>query len=501
MKSSNKYKILTIVIVFIFSCLGVSAQLDEIKQPKHKVTLKEAHVGNQSIDEKLQDSYLGASKKEKEFFLTARSVFAACSTADFTNEEILAAAKKNNIKLLGGPMLGKLTSQSVEFWLRPAQELPLSIVVSKKEDGTPNEVRLEKTSPGVVQKIEVENLFPNTEYQYTIVIENNEVANGSFTTAPSEDAKTVFKLAFGSCFHKIGIHNPNLVNQIMARKPQAMLLLGDIAVDDRENNFAMHRSDYLLRDLSTPWQQLVAQIPVYTAWDDHDYLNNDLSGIPEGFSTNDRDALRNIWKENWNNPENVEDGIYFSTRLGPVEIIMLDTRSCRTIEKRGEYASFLGEQQQDWLKNTLKNSTAPFKVISSGTMWSDDVSNGKDSWGTWDTAGREELFSFIEKNHISGVVFLSGDRHGARAFRIPRENNNRFYEFQVASLGGVPGPDAMAPNPQNQLFGYHGEGFVAFGELSFDTTEELPILQFSLTGENGAVLEQIKLTYDKLTPQ
>src|SRR5690606_27908955 len=118
---------------------------------------------------------------------------------------------------------------------------------------------------------------------------------------------------------------------------------------------------------------------------DHDYLNNDLSGIPEGFHKADQEALRSVWQANWNNPEHEAEGIFFNTRIGSVELIMLDTRSCREVKIRGQYGSYLGTKQQNWLKETLKNSTAPFKIISSGTMWSDYVTNGKDSWGTWDT--------------------------------------------------------------------------------------------------------------------
>lgn len=139
----------------------------------------------------------------------------------------------------------------------------------------------------------------------------------------------------------------------------------------------MHRSDYLLRDVSKPWQRLAANVPIYSSWDDHDYLNNDLSGIPGRFTKADQEALQAVWHQNWNNPENQAEGIYFNTRIGPVELIMLDTRSCRLVEKRGQYGSYLGMEQQSWLKEILKNSTAPFKIISSGTMWCDDISDGK----------------------------------------------------------------------------------------------------------------------------
>ncbi|MFW5709859.1 MAG: alkaline phosphatase D family protein, partial [Bacteroidota bacterium] len=162
---------------------------------------------------------------------------------------------------------------------------------------------------------------------------------------------------------------------------------------------------------------------------------------------------------------------------------------------------FLGFEQQDWLKETLKNSTAPFKVISSGTMWSDYVSNGKDSWGTWDKLGREEIFNLIEKENIPGVLLISGDRHGARGFTIPRPSGFSFYEFEAASLGGVRGPPAMAEDTTNQLFGYFGTDVIAFGEFTFDTTGDKPVATFRLIDQFGKILEEHVLTYGQLTPR
>ena len=297
-------------------------------------------------------------------------------------------------------------------------------------------------------------------------------------------------MAFGSCFLKIGLHNPNLISEIVNRKPHAMMLLGDMAVDDRENHINLHRSDYLLRDVSKPWRQLSANVPLYASWDDHDYFNNDLGGIPKGFTEADREAVRAVWHQNWINPENEYPGIWFNTRIGPVEVIMPDTRSFRENEQRGEYGSYLGLEQLNWLKETLKESDAPFKIISSGTMWSDYITPGKDSWGTWDTEGREELFNFIEAENISGVLLVSGDRHGARGFTIPRPSGFQFYEFQVASLGGVPGPVAMAEDASNQIFGYLGKDIIAFGEFTFDTREDKSVVTFRLIDEFGQILEE-----------
>ena len=493
-----KRKLFFYSFIFCF-VLAVSnscySQSQDTISPRYKVTLPKAHVGSEDIDMKLLESYQQRPENIKQFYLDARKVFSENRDADFTHPRIIESARENNILLMGGPMTGNLKENGVTIWLRPAFEGPVVIKVS-----TANGKKLKKytkkiAEPGVEQRIIIDGLSSSTEYHYEVIHEKQKIASGRFKTTPAPGEEGIFRLAFGSCFHKIGIHNPNLVNQILKSEPGAMMLLGDIAVDDRENNMNMHRSDYLLRDMSEPWQKLAANLPLYASWDDHDYLNNDLSGIPEGFTAEDREALRSVWSENWNNPENNAEGIYFSTRLGPVEIIMLDTRSCRNVEKRGEYGSYLGFEQQNWLRETLKNSTAPFKVISSGTMWSDYISNGKDSWGTWDTVAREEIFSLIEKENIPGVLLISGDRHGARGFSIPRPSGISLYEFEAASLGGVRGPEAMAKDTTHQLFGYFGTDVIAFGEFTFDTTEDRPVVTFRLIDQFGNILEKKVLNF------
>lgn len=80
----------------------------------------------------------------------------------------------------------------------------------------------------------------------------------------------------------------------------------------------------------------------------------------------------------------------------PGEVIMLDTRSGRDNARRNECE----------------------------TMWSDSVTTAKDSWGTRDTPAREEIFNGIETEQIGGVLLVSGDRHGARGFTIPRRRGS-----------------------------------------------------------------------------
>lgn len=498
----TKSSVVTLSFIFLIlnfsnNCFG--ADNDTIP-PIHKVTLPEAHIGDLEIDTKLLDSYGLLPDSIRNFYLNSRAVFSGNSEADFTNTEIIEAARMYNIPLMGGPKLGDLKQDGVTIWLRPSNSDPFVIKVTKSDGSDEKTYVGNQMSPGVEQKIIVEGLSSATKYKYDVYYKGQIIAKGGFTTAPASNEKSKFSLAFGSCTHKIGLHNPNLIHQILKRKTGAMLLLGDIAVDDRDNQINMHRSDYLLRDVSEPWRQLSANIPIYAAWDDHDYLNNDLGGIPEGFTEIDRAALRAVWHQNWNNPKTKKPGTYFNTRIGPVELIVLDTRSFRDNNQRGEYGSYLGKEQLEWLKETIKKSEATFKVISSGTMWSDYITPGKDSWGTWDTVARSEFYEVIERDHIPGILLISGDRHGARGFTIPRPSGFSFYEFQVASLGGVPGPDAMAADTTNQLFGYHGTEAVAFGELTFITDKSEPVVVFRLIDQYGDILEEYTIPYAELIP-
>ena len=220
------------------------------------VTLKEAHIGNLEVDTKLLDSYGKLPENLRQFYLEARTVFSGNPNADFTNADIIKAAQKYDLPLMGGPMLGNLSENGVILWVRPAKKDSLLVKVTKYDGGVEKFYYGKSVEPGVEQRIVLNGLDSDTEYKYAVYANKSRISEGGFKTAPAHDTKGLFRLAFGSCFHKIGLHNPNLINQILARKPGAMMLLGDIAADDRENQINMHRSDYLLRDVSKPWRAL-----------------------------------------------------------------------------------------------------------------------------------------------------------------------------------------------------------------------------------------------------
>jgi len=282
---------------------------------------------------------------------------------------------------------------------------------------------------------------------------------------------------------------------VQKRDNISMMLLGDLAVDGR-TTIPLRNIDYLLRDVSPFWQKFAANVPVYTSWDDHDYYGNDTHGAY--FKKPERvipvDDMRKNWKKMWNNPQSKvkRNGIYFQHVIGDAHVIMLDTRSCRVNERRGKLHSFLGKEQTEWLKKTLKESKSPFILLSGGTMWTDFISNGKDSWGTWDKEGREELLTLFDTIEDKKILLFSGDRHGTHAFKIKRPNGNEYVEFGVGTLGGVRG-GGIAEDKSTQLFAYPGEGTWAFGELQFSYPNGKPAVSFNLINAKGETMTKVDL--------
>ncbi len=399
---------------------------------------------------------------------------------------------------LGGPMLGCISETGASIWVRTLKPSEVSVVVNGKTFG-PVKSSVDSDLTAIVK---IDGLAPNSENDYQVLIDGKPIKTASKTVIRTTNEKpAITRIAFGSCWHRWGLGHP-MMDTVRKRKPIALLMIGDNAVQGRRGNLGGARFDILMRDQFPEWQRFCSEIPVFATWDDHDYGGNDLAGVRINhklpFSAADRKNVRHLFTQSWVNPSyGLENqGVFLKTRIGPADVIMLDNRFFR--EPKMGHNAFLGKMQMDWLKKQLLESKAPFKIISCGTMWSDYLWNGKDSWGKFDKEGREEIFQFIEDHKISGVLLIFGDRHGARGFTIPRKSGYKFYEFNCASYGGRECVPAIGAGNKNQLYGMTGE--YAYNEFEFDTTKADPTVTLRVTRDTGARIYETTLTKSQLTP-
>ncbi len=436
----------SILLLMVITLLSPTAMAKETKAFSKDLNL--AHKGTAEID----TAFLNRAPQPatvQEFFSVARKVFRDNPKARFADRpEVRQSAEKLGITHLGGPMLGALSDDGARVWLRTLKPAQVTVLVQTSDGERSFGPTASTPDSDLTAVVTVSGLKSGMSYAYRVLIDGKPIpmpADARITPASNSTDPTRTKIAFGADFHKSGLWNRPLLERIRKRGNAAMLLIGDSAVDDRDADVGLPRSDYLLRDLSPAWRELVASVPVYATWDVHDYFYNDKSGVPPGATEANRAACGRYVS----NPGTIHPavlrirgrGIFFRTRIGPCDLIMLDTRFFRTSE--GKSDAFLGKGQMNWLVDQLAACTGPFIILSSGTMWSDDISNGKDSWGKWDPEGRERLLDLIEQRRIGRVILLAGDQHRARVLRIPRPSGFVFHEFELGSLGAHPGPAAM----------------------------------------------------------
>ena len=453
---------------------------------------------------KLLDYWGPPPEAARRFYEAAFKILAAKPDATYaelaSNGEVRKLCAESGITHLGGPMLGAVTPESASVWLRTLRPAKVEVLV-RVNGGVKRYGPVESTlASDLTAVVPVTGLKPGTSTPYRLLIDGERIAvpEGAAIVTPPEHSKLrTARIAFGSCPHVWGLGNSKQAEVIRKRGPVALLVYGDVSAQDNGNHRGLARVGYLVRESWPAWRNLVASVPVFVTWDDHDYFRDDGWGIPPGYTADDQARTWEVFRHAWNNPSygfnDERRGVFLRTRLGPCDVIMLDNRYFR---KKG---SFLGEEQMTWLEAQLLDCKGPFITLSCGTMWSDYVSGGKDSWGTYDREGRERIFSLIERHRIPGVLLLSGDRHGARVFRIPRSSGFAFYEFGPASLGGRIGAPAARPEWRDfQLFGMTGK--YAFGEFTFDISLADPEVTFRLVGEDNSILHELTLKRSQLTP-
>lgn len=372
----------------------------------------------------------------------------------------LNAQNKNGI--VSGPWAGNIELRNATIWVEVTPDVK-SVAVQF------NAVAPEKNATGLqsgsVQykgelgkdfnpvKIELNGLKVNTAYQYSILINNKPVTvpfATKFTTKelwqwrkPAPD----FSFLTGSCayFNETEFDRPgkpyggdSSIFETMSKMPAAFnVWLGD--------NWYTREVDYNTRwglnyrashDRATPvLQKFMASMPQYSIWDDHDYGPNDA-----GKSYILKNESRQIFMNYSLNPSYGEEGkgIYSVVSYSDVDLFLTDDRYFRSEDKIPDSIdgkpnadkSYFGRMQMEWLKNALSFSTATFKVIATGSQVLNPYSSAECMKAY--SAEYYELMNFLAAQKITGVLFITGDRHHSEVIKQERPGLYPLYDITTS---------------------------------------------------------------------
>jgi len=185
----------------------------------------------------------------------------------------------------------------------------------------------------------------------------------------------------------------------------------------------MHKKNIQAR-INPKIRRFLESCPNYAIWDDHDYGPNDSDGTYVGKAN----SLA-IFKQYWMNPYyglDTAEGVYTHFSHADADFFMLDVRSFADAD-----STMLGKAQTDWLKEKLKNSTANFKFIISGSQIV--TSNAGEDMGDFGNS-RAAFYDFLAQEKINGVVIVSGDRHYGELLKLERDDGYPLYEITSSPL-------------------------------------------------------------------
>jgi len=403
--------------------------------------------------------------------------------------------------LVHGPMVGSVTDSSARFWVRTAGEADVRIVcvAARGQAGAPSEAKVgtgrTRKADDYTAVVEVTGLAPFTTYHYDVSVDGRAMTSEpfAFRTFPKAGSPAKFNVVFGGGAGYTPQHE-HMWNTVGTVHPLALLMLGDNVYIDTPKVPATQQYCYYRRQSRLEWRNLVAATGVFAIYDDHDFFDNDC--IP-GPDIDKPPYKRDVWRlftQNWANPSYgggpEQPGCWYTFSIGNVDIFMMDCRFYRTLDSKPP--TMLGPVEKRWLKAALAKSKGTFRVLASSVPWAYGAKPGsKDPWQGYKEE-REELFSFLAKEKIGGVVLISADRHRSDLWKIERPDGYALYEFSSSRLTNI----HTHPVMKESLYGYNKT--CSFGLLEFDTTAADPTVTYKIVSIDGEVMHTFTLKRSQL---
>lgn len=358
-----------------------------------------------------------------------------------------------------GPMVGYAEMREATLWVQTTGSALVQFAYWP--EGQPDQ---RATTPSTLTQQEnaytatlvAGGLMPGTTYAYELLLDGKPVPlsyTTTFSTPPDYKDRTPppdFTVALGGGNYvndrpfdppnRIPGESYHILLAIMAKNPAFMIWLG--------NNIYLREADWGSRSgmleryrhnrAQPELQPLMASVPGMATWSSHDFG-------PPGADRNflGRKQAQEAFRLYWPNPDYglTEDlGLACSARWGDAEFFILDDRSFRDLTALSdERKQILGQAQVNWLLQSLRKSTATFKVIVMGSPFLNPVENPEHFSAA--KAERDKLLQQITWSETGGLFFVSGGKDFGELTKMVRASASDVYELTVGPLTGRPATD------------------------------------------------------------
>lgn len=368
--------------------------------------------------------------------------FLLLAFALLASQSILFAG--GNKKLISGPMQCHTTTTSTTMWILVKDAGIASVTLIDTLSGERYTTIL-KTEGEAVYKDYFPLLFQfndlpiNHVYRAEITVDNEHYDIDQIYHTSKTDMTDTYRFMFTSCALSVpfglrwlhpGIED-NIYKHAIAKDADFSLWVGDYLYfrprDARQEKGMTKR--WIWKRKRKKIATYMEHWPQYSIWDDHEFGPND--GI--GNFAHKKHALA-LFEKFWGNPGYGVDetpGCYFKFDYLDSEFFMLDDRFYRTLPE-DSVPTMLGPQQLAWFKQSLKESKAVFKFVGIGSQTLNQVTEHECYWQYKDELA--DIINFIKQENISGVIFLTGDRHHSELLKLDVENSYPLYEFTSSGI-------------------------------------------------------------------
>ncbi len=382
-----------------------------------------------------------------------------------------------------GVAVGDVRSDSAVIWSRTDRDAVMHVQLTDgRRDDIP-EMRV-KPEDDYTGKVKVSGLEPDTEYRYRVWFGEDRDphaagAEGVFRTAPAAMKERPVTFAWGGDVAGQNVCRDAAEGFPIFKTLNRMSLdffvgLGDMIYADgiceatgRYGNAQVPGNFLQAADMASYWahwkynreednlRELLGRMPYYAIWDDHEVVNDfgplhDTRTAPP-YTPGQHLlplGLKAFLDYNPLAPErNTPKRLYRNVRWGKhLEMFILDTRQYRDANLAQDGTPYpktmLGREQLVWLKESLNNSDATWKVIVSSVPMSiptGSAAGGRDGWGNYDQAtGFEnelgDILRYMKDQGQRNVVFITTDVHFAEVFRYtPFADDSNFKVHEVVT--------------------------------------------------------------------